>query len=747
MFVGGLAGATAHPVDSNTLALWRLDETSGTTVNDSSGNTYTLTTSGTTAAVPGAKLHYGREFTQTAYADGPGNAGAVTALLGEWTVEWWSCGATGTYPGSMVLSGLGSGTIVAYGEASEVSADNTLMHVSISGGNLVWRWENGAGVDVTGSAAITGALTDHFNHFAVRKKYNGVNYDVTMFVNGKLIGTNLSQTNASDGSTAKWFIAKDPDGSAGFTGIIDDIKVSNMARSDQEILLDFFNGSSSIQTPVRNNRIGPLESRCETWDPVSTTVASVGSLSLARAYHTSTLLPDGRVVVIGGLAYNPTNFVSALVSSAGNSLYGPSASTGSVEIYNNVSQRWEIGPVAGIRRHKHSAIYIASRNCIFVVGGESTQGDDVKFIEILDLNIMKFSLMTEKLQYNTEGAVLLNNGTIFCGTSEIDGAGGYRKKNQSISLESQRKTSNSLNGLYKITNTSSGYFQFNTPDFKNYSSTYGKPKGATATYTVTTGSRTSNVTTLTFSASGHTFNVDDYVYVNLNYNPSAFASGLKVITSVGSNTISYAETASDQAPIAVTGEVYKNYSTESVFASVKAVSDSIPGPYIFDPVEGVSITSTRTTTTSVLSKNRQYTTLPVTDANIFPDEEGFIVIGYGTNIQTKPIKYFGRYNSTNLILDYGYVFTSEVPIGSDVTLLLERASFNPTTLNGHLYLTSSVAGRIAAQNTINDITAAGIDVNVKVIYPGDRGLGGEGLPSEGDTKLSDKIYIWGDDNG
>ena len=40
----------------------------------------------------------------------------------------------------------------------------------------------------------------------------------------------------------------------------------------------------------------------EVWDPVTASFGPAGSLVEARIFHTATLLPDGRVLVVGGIA-------------------------------------------------------------------------------------------------------------------------------------------------------------------------------------------------------------------------------------------------------------------------------------------------------------------------------------------------------------------------------------------------------------------------------------------------------------
>lgn len=751
LFIGGLAGAQEFENDSKTLAYWKLAEASSPLI-DTVGS-YNLTTSGTTARVSAAKVGSGREFTQTAaYASGAGDAPAVTALLGAWTIEWWSCGATGTYPSSMTLSGLGEGPILSYGTASEAAeGDNTLMHVSITSGNLAFHWQHNTNVDVTGSVAIAGHIVDHYNHFAVRKTFNGTTYNVDLFVNGRKIGSTFtSLTNATGGGNSRWYLARDPNGVTGFTGVIDNVVVEKYARSDEDILLDYWKGSPTLPTSAgsRSHRIGPCLEYCEIFNPNNNTVATTASMALGRAYHTGTLLPDGRVLVIGGISHDPTNITAKLIAAGPTSLNGCSESTNTSEIYDPATQQWTKGPTFMSRRHKHAAIYVPSRNEIFVIGGTSTQGDDCLYIEVLDIATMKTRTLSEKLTFTASDAVLMPNNTILVGTNQSNGSGGILKTHQLISLESPGLSSKGLADYHVIASTGSGFFKFETPTAPYFYSNFSVPSGDATTYTITNAERASNVTTITF-ATAHPFQAHDLVFVNFN-NEVLFTSGVFSVTTATTNTISYTETASDQSIVIENGSVYKNFSPDATITPWAAQTDTIPGPYLIDPLEGVSISSLKSSVGGPLYtgifKGQKYVTLPVVDATQFPDTAGFVVLGFGTDLQTQPIKYFGRYNATGLLIDYNYAFQETMPNGTEVVLLTQRDPFVPTTLVGEFYATASAAGRVAAENTIQDIAAAGINLNVTIVYPGDRGLGGEGLPAKGATKLSDKVAVWGGDD-
>jgi hypothetical protein len=170
----------------------------------------------------------------------------------------------------------------------------------------------------------------------------------------------------------------------------------------------------------------------------------------------------------------------------------------------------------------------------------------------------------------------------------------------------------------------------------------------------------------------------------------------------------------------------------------------IPGPYLLDPDAGLAITGDDSTTVTALFKGQRYGSIEVADATIFPDEDGWLVFGFGYEYQVAPVKYLGRLSDTSLALDYGFKFTKDVPAGANVTRLLHKGAFNPENPEsiGAFYITASPAGRVAAGVAIDLAVAASATVRKEITYPGGRGLGGEGLPTSGVNKLSDVVSIW-----
>jgi hypothetical protein len=193
---------------------------------------------------------------------------------------------------------------------------------------------------------------------------------------------------------------------------------------------------------------------------------------------------------------------------------------------------------------------------------------------------------------------------------------------------------------------------------------------------------------------------------------------------------------------------YPIYSTVGASAATVTLCAALPGtiagPYTYDVNGGVAVTSTDSTLMGILSAGRQYGSVTLADASQFPDAPGYLVFDFGGPNQVGPIKYFGKLSDVALVLDDSYIFTKTIPNLASVTLLAGKGPFvplNPETY-GSFYLTDSPAGRVGAENSLANNTAAGVNVTVDIVFPGDRGLGGEGYPATG-QKISDEVTVWG----
>src|SRR2546421_99437 len=93
-----------------------------------------------------------------------------------------------------------------------------------------------------------------------------------------------------------------------------------------------------------------------------------GSLGQARAYHTATLLPDGKVLVTGGSDGSQINRANDLASS---------------EVYDPATRTWTATGSLANRRHEHTATLLPNGK-VLVVGGTVDFINDLTSAELYD---------------------------------------------------------------------------------------------------------------------------------------------------------------------------------------------------------------------------------------------------------------------------------------------------------------------------------------------------------------------------
>lgn len=402
-------------------------------------------------------------------------------------------------------------------------------------------------------------------------------------------------------------------------------------------------GRRSLADP--NNLSNTVLSLCEIYSTSGNTWTPTGAMTQARFGFGTTTLPDGRIMVVGGIGYNYTRGFAASVLKT-------------VEIYDPNTGFWSPGPSMSVARDWPTVEYIASENAIFVAGGFG-----VTTVEILDIDTMTWrkaadTLVTSGL-YRSQGGVAATDTFVVIGGSNNANPDSTVKKNNVMVQNQGTLYNGGLNSLVSVTGIiDTNVFTYNTPEHNGWTR-----------------------------------------------------------SSVGTVTLCKAESDTDEAP----------------------------GPFVFDPKGGFSITSISSTIATELEQDQHYNSIDVADASVFPNEEGFLVFNFGFENATGPVRYLGRLSGTQLELDAGFKFPTDIEPNSTVILLKDRSPFVPEQGEnvGNFWATDSASGRIAAQLGIDETVAAGIDVDVKVIYPGDRGLGAEGFPHRKSYKLSDIVPVFG----
>lgn len=145
------------------------------------------------------------------------------------------------------------------------------------------------------------------------------------------------------------------------------------------------------------------------------------------------------------------------------------------------------------------------------------------------------------------------------------------------------------------------------------------------------------------------------------------------------------------------------------------------GSYLFNPKSGFPISSVSAPLNEKINAGQVYSVIstngPSTD---FPDEIGYLVFDFGTSNQEGPIRYLGRPSNNTLLLDASYTFKKTHDVNSDITLVRSIKPFIPR-VDGRdyaTYLTGTTKGRIEAEELSNKLVAAGIFLNIIIVYPG-----------------------------
>ena len=132
----------------------------------------------------------------------------------------------------------------------------------------------------------------------------------------------------------------------------------------------------------------------------------------------------------------------------------------------------------------------------------------------------------------------------------------------------------------------------------------------------------------------------------------------------------------------------------------------------------------------------------VDDATDIPDEEGFLVLGFGTSKEEGPVPYIARPSENTILIDPSYKFKNTHEPNTNISLISQNYAYNVEKDGSDypFYGTDMVSGRVYAEELIRLVKATGIVLNLVILYPNDIGLG-----KWGDYKNSERYYVWGED--
>jgi Bacterial Ig-like domain (group 2)/Kelch motif/Galactose oxidase, central domain len=139
----------------------------------------------------------------------------------------------------------------------------------------------------------------------------------------------------------------------------------------------------------------------ELYDPVKRTWSPAGNLLRARRGHTATLLPSGRVLVTGGLVTPPPDGTNNIPP------------TTEVDIYDPLSNNWSRGPDLLQERNRHTATLLADGKVLVAGGADMSHPNATASAELYDPSTNTWSPAGSMMTARSDcTATLLANGMV-----------------------------------------------------------------------------------------------------------------------------------------------------------------------------------------------------------------------------------------------------------------------------------------------------------------------------------------------
>lgn len=595
------------------------------------------------------KIGYGVTLNNSPlYGNGTGQAATITKLQGSYTIVGWFTKGTGQIFRN------------ANAFAPVDIHDNTLISFGVDPTDKKFfvRWHKGTNVNVLKKTAATYdqlftetpiAGRPRYHHVALTMANTNPTCTVTLYIDGNQVDQ-WTDGCPQNGENGTWRFG-DTDAVysiPGFTGSLDQFGLSTTvctAVQIREMFLEEVGVAYDAPENLNLMPVGRVLNSCEILNH-----AGISSLNcpmqFARFAFGMIKLPDSRILVIGGIGYDPSKEFNYHTKSQ------QQLELSACEIWDPGTNVWtRISDT--IEPHSCPAVHYYN-NKVYVMGGFKS-----RLVECLDLETMTWTALYEKMP----SVRALGSGA---GTKDVL----------------------MLSGGGNIANNA-----IQTPNSDYHVMIGGKVGGQ-----------------------------------GIN--------GIHKIESASGSTITF-KTLNNPNWI---------HGTSGVATPMKAVSGFIKGPYAFNVKDGVTYGSITATMNQSINRGNSYTTinLGTNGAQGFPKVPGgYIVFGWGYSYQTNPIKYIGRVSNDLIAIDPSYVFDKDIPNGSMVFWTQTKGAYIPGDGKPAFYVTDSSSGRVAAESTLKDISAGGIDLIVDIRYPSDRGLGNAGRPTKNNYKLSDVVEIYG----
>lgn len=234
------------PADEHTVGLWHLDEVSGASVADASGNGNTGTATGT--SVVSGRLDNARSFNGSSDYINFGDKDDFELNKSITAEAWFKTSSADTDAGII----------------DKMGASNYAYTLSIESGNLIGKITQCSGAEYLNIASSIAVNDDNWHHAAIA--FNADNSTLTLYLDGIEIGYDNSPngTRCTTG-TAPLQLGYRYDGVRYLGGFIDEVRISSIARTPEEIKATASRRFYSVYT----SEVIDLSNPASSWDSIS----------------------------------------------------------------------------------------------------------------------------------------------------------------------------------------------------------------------------------------------------------------------------------------------------------------------------------------------------------------------------------------------------------------------------------------------------------------------------------------------
>lgn len=587
-----------------------------------------------------------------------------------------------------------------------------------------------------------------WNHICFSKKVNPTTglIEIKIFLNGFNHFTQSGLPNSSISPAApiglvQWRVG--PNGIAvgqnnGF--FIDEIAVHKRALQESDVAKLFHSQQgvfkSSFET-TKNPMFGEVTETCELGAQDGSSWQKLPSMNYARALHQSIALPNGNILICGGIGRSPSSMPESFLNVQSQQIEDdvgifPNEVLSSCEIFDGNS--WVVTSSMQTPRAGHKAVLSRDKRYVIVFGGSHIVSNlvngvysksDISSIEYFDIEKRTWHLAPSKIvgfsernsflsnfgALNTQIAVLPNDSVIL----NLDENG----QSTTSPFQVYRPASKKISG--KIPNFFSKVSEIISPNeikvkypYEWANNSFGN-KGAPVLI-----SSISRVSGIVFATVNDTKNLKVGELIQVDFGETLnFQSGIKTVNGINSSSeFTYLEAGASQPLQAINGRVsfgFSNITIKPIKAGINTVSPI--GPFLLSPnkiqkpileanlIDSIKLGTTSTNPIQIQVQSKEW------------PQSGSISIGNGFSYSVERVDYVSGFYVTPTVFSLIPIFKTEIKEEIPVNAFVGLVQIGDSLTQNSLILTGSSENREFVRKAVLENLAAGIKINYRVNYP------------------------------